>query len=301
MINSEQANYLLSLAEPAKVVYDMDVPVSVFYPKKNGIVKVNYEEFKLNMGLDDIRLHWLTSYDIHMSGGAVMNWVWQEQTNEDIDFFFASEGAFSGFRSFISSYGFEEASGRGRTYGPANTPPYAALNNKDEGILVHLIGGNSWDIPDGAYSSFRVSPYGSPIQNIRRFDLRVCQFSVDCENIYMSKFGIIDLLTRRLVRNSEAKRKRGRFEGRIKKYRKKGFGESVKSEIPTSYMNTIRIGAYKGKITGKLKDCKCHVILITDIPFLSSKPTKKMGYPIRQNPLEWGAYYGHTNEIISKV
>jgi len=296
MINAEQANYLLSLVKPGKVIYDMDTPVSVHYPRKNELIKVNYEDFKTCMDLEDIPLHWLTSYNIHIAGGAVMNWVWQEHTNNDIDFFFATEGAFHAFESFISSYGFEEMGSSNGHYGGQ---PFKKLNNSDEGMVIQLIGGGEWNISQG-YDTIRLNPYGDPVENIRRFDIRVCQFAVDCENIYMSRFGVLDLLTKRLIRNAEVKRKQGRFQNRIKKYQEKGFGQAANTDGPTSYMDTIKVGPYTGRITGKLKNSDCYVILITDVPFLSSKPHKKFGYPIRQYDLEWGAYYGSENEIVTR-
>lgn len=302
MINPDQTAYLLSLVEPNRVVYDMGLPVSVHYPKKNEIIKVNYEEFKTCMSLDDIPLHWLTSYNIHMAGGAVMNWVWQENTNNDIDFFFANEGAFFAFSSLISSYGFKEVDTCRKGYGGmSEVPPFKKLNNSAEGLMLHLIGGDEWRISKGAYDSITVTPYGDPVSNIRRFDLRVCQFAVDCENIYMSRFGILDLLTKRLVRNFEAKRNSGRFQNRIKKYKEKGFGQSIINNKSTAYMDTAKVGPYAGRIVGKLEQSDYNVILVTHVPFLSSKPHKRFGFPIRQNKLEWGAYYGSDNEVITKV
>jgi hypothetical protein len=152
-----------------------------------------YNEFKKQMGLEDPRLHWLLSHNGFMSGGAVLAWLLQDNSSNDIDFFFRNKDAANSFALFIEQYDFVET----------NDTTYAkTFFNKDEGVILQVVGAGDAEnkkLHDGT----PVSLFGSPLEIINNFDISVCKFAVDSDMFYSNREAIADLITRTLHLNME--------------------------------------------------------------------------------------------------
>lgn len=294
MLSNKQIEYLVDLCKIRVRRIDSKV-VGLFEPNKD-IMKINYTEFKDSMEIDDIDMHWLTSYNGYIAGGAVLNWVWQENTNRDIDFFFVSEDAYDRFRAMIESFGFVRID-------PNNALDYSKtdprLPYKNSNKKIQVIGGQ-WEIGWRGYEKLHGVPYATPIENIKRFDLRICQFAVDCENVYFSKRAVADLLTRRIV---PLQKGGPRFRSRLDKYIDKGlYYEEYKNVGKSAYLNPVKIGRARGRINGLLCDSpNSRIVQFTKIPFLSKHPKKKYGYPVRHGELQWGSFNGTSEEFIVPI
>lgn len=179
-----------------------DIPVAVKrVPDKE--IKYPYELFKENMGLDDIRLHWLLGHNNIIAGGSVLNWVWGEETHEDIDFFFRGKEYAETFKHFIKNIGFISS----RTSAYAET-----FFNREGKLIVQVVGGKD------TTKDFRA--YGPPDMILENFDMHVCKFAVDCDYIYTTTRAIQDLLKLTIDTTGHEKPP---FLLRCLKYIKKGF------------------------------------------------------------------------------
>lgn len=185
-----------------KLIYIDNMAVSV-KRVADKMITFSYEEFKECMGLEDIRLHWLLSNNNMIAGGSVMNWVWGENTNEDIDFFFKGSDYADTFKNFIQNIGFKST--RVTSYAETFFHP-------DEAVILQVVGGT------GSTSSFRA--YGNPYMILDNFDLHVCKFAVDCDNIYTTTRAVQDLLKLTIDGTGNEKNP---FTERIAKYFRKGF------------------------------------------------------------------------------
>lgn len=201
MLNVDQIKFLSKVAN-IKVKMVGDIPISVKRISDREI-KYPYELFKQNMGLDDIRLHWLLGHNNIIAGGSVLNWVWGEDTHEDIDFFFRGEEYAENFKLFIQNIGF--VSSRISDY--AET-----FFNREGKLIVQVVGGIN------STKDFRA--YGPPSMILENFDMHVCKFAVDCDYLYTTARAIQDLLKLTIDTTGYEKI---HFLPRCLKYIKKGF------------------------------------------------------------------------------
>ena len=208
MLNNSQVEFLSKICDLDVYKYG-DLIISVNNRKhKSAIIKHDYNDFKFNMGLSDLRFDWLLTDKIYLSGGCVLNWVWNENKNEDYDFFFTNPDSARNFRSLISNYGFEETS---------ETKYALTCFNREEGLILQVIGGAGKEKKDEVFNGF--IPHGTPEETINRFDINVCRFAVDGDNIYFTTSAVMDLINR-VVKTTQDKYN---TKERIVKYNQKGF------------------------------------------------------------------------------
>jgi hypothetical protein len=133
------------------------------------------------MGLDDLRLHWMTTSTAFQAGGAVLNWVLRETKNEDIDFFFTGPDVAERFELMAKQY-FAYC-----------RETYCAKTYQNDATILQLVGN-------------QCSPahfFGSPADAIGRFDLELCKWAVDSENVYTTNYAVRDLIAKSLHYNGE--------------------------------------------------------------------------------------------------
>jgi len=239
------------------------------------------------MGLDDIRFNWLTSYNGYIAGGAAMNWVWQENTNQDIDFFFTNEESYLNFIALAETFGFRKSQ-RPAAWLAKSDPRNEFTYTRETDATIQVIGGE-WQTGTTGYRNIYADPYGSTFNTITKFDLRICQFAIDCDNIYFSLNSVGDLITKRIVENYR-KTTKGRIASRVRKYIDKGFYDESKSKGNTNFMKIAVFGKYRGDIVGQIKNC--YVIRVTSKKLFARSPQKVYGFPVRQNILDWGSFCG---------
>jgi len=172
----------------------------------NYNISFPYDLFKKEMGLDDIRLHWLTTKDAFLAGGSVLNWILSENQNEDIDFFFSDRDAETRFELFVKSYfTYCRETGCAKTYMNENT-------------ILQLVG--SMHSP--------VHFFGRPLDVISRFDIGLCKFAVDNDTVYTTYFSVRDLISKSLHYNKDNRIKYLTESSvqRLFKYSRKGFYNS---------------------------------------------------------------------------
>jgi len=211
MLNNEQITFLAKLANLDIYTYD-ELIIGVNNRKHSSvIIKHSYDDFRAKMGKEDIRLHWLLSDKCFLAGGSVLNWVWGEDKNEDIDFFFTNEDSSQNFRALINNYGFEETQ---------STHYALTCFNQEEGLIIQVVGSSSAKSANKKRAEFNgFIPFGTPEETIGRFDISVCKFSVDCDYIYFTVGAIHDLISM----NINASESRRNTKQRILKYNRKGF------------------------------------------------------------------------------
>jgi hypothetical protein len=208
MLNNSQVKFLSEMCNLNIHKYG-DVVISVNdRSNKNKVIKHNYEDFKNNMGLDDIRFHWLLSNKTYISGGSALNWIWGEHKNEDFDFFFINNETAQNFKMLIANYGFEET---------CESKYALTFFNREEKIILQIIGSQGKGKPDEKFNGF--IPFGTPEETIQRFDINVCRFAVDGEFVYTTVGAVLDLINR-VVKITEEKYN---TKERITKYNQKGF------------------------------------------------------------------------------
>lgn len=199
MLNTAQIEYLAGLSG-CRIIKINQEPVSIVRPDKNRKIVVPYENFKNNMGLEDLDWQVLCGQYNMIGGGAALNWVWQEEKNEDIDFFFLNNEGKRVFASFISapSFGFHCS----RETGYADTYFNAERNITFQLVSLH---------------------YGTPFEILAHFDFGVCKWIVDADNLYTYAHTISDLLAMRLSDTNNKTGIKGSFVARVLKYYRKGF------------------------------------------------------------------------------
>lgn len=216
MLSSRQIKYLAQAAN-INLVLSGNTPIAVSRTSDYNI-KVPYQQFAGQMGLDDIRLHWLLGQQNMMAGGAVLNWVWGEERHEDIDFFFESPDGRNDFKLFIENIGFKLS----RVSGYAET-----FFSAESGMIIQLVG------RDADKDSY----FGDVTTVIGAFDMYVCRWAVDADHVYFTSRAVQDLL--RLVIDTTGKEKEtGYLRQRGFKYMRKGFFPSPK---------IIKDSKYKGQ------------------------------------------------------
>jgi hypothetical protein len=218
VLNNEQ---ILTLAEVGKMkVRCCDgIPIAIAGASHREI-KYPYELFREKMGLDDLRLNWLLGTNNMIAGGSVLNWIWGENTNGDIDFFFKDEEYADIFVEFIKGIGFKLTAETG----------YAATYFEPlQGLILQVVGNTNRDpVSNTPYYPYNPTikkesdfeAYGTPQKVIDNFDFHICKFAVDADYLYTTSRAIQDLLKLTIDNTRNEKRC---FLPRILKYNHKGF------------------------------------------------------------------------------
>ena len=196
MLNNEQCKILARYAE-LKIISDNGLMCSVGEADKNALIKIRLEEFVDRMQLEPMRLSWLLGNNNYIAGGAVLNWILQENKNEDIDFFVKDEEAANMFISFILGLGFVFSSNSG----------YATtFFNSETGLILQVI------------RRFM----GSPERIISTFDINLCKFAIDADHLYTQRYAVLDLLSN-MIRINDNHTTKFNILDRVLKYQRKGF------------------------------------------------------------------------------
>lgn len=214
MLNNYQIQYLAKLTN-LNLYYIDDTTISGIGKSKNeNIIKCPYENFKVGMGLSDIRFHWLLGDNNFMAGGNVLNWIWGENKNEDVDFFFKNAESAENFILFLESVGarMTKETGYART-----------LFEEKSKAIIQVVG----NINNSAIGV----PHGEISEILGSFDIEVCKFAVDVENVYFTQAAIQHLIRLQLETTESIKPDKAIY--RINKYIKKGFypGSTVLSGL----------------------------------------------------------------------
>ncbi len=210
MLNSYQIQYLAKLANLSLYYIDDTTISGVGKAKSKVFIKCPYKNFKIGMGIDDIRFHWLLGDNNFMAGGNVLNWIWGENKNEDVDFFFKNAESAENFILFLESVGAKMT----KETGYART-----LFEEKSKAIIQVVGNVS-------NSSLGV-PHGDVSEILGSFDIEVCKFAVDLENVYFTQTALQHLIRLQLETTDSIKLDKAVY--RINKYIKKGFypGETV--------------------------------------------------------------------------
>src|SRR5574337_405011 len=155
MLNNSQIEYLTSLCELNVSKYG-NIIISAYTKNKSKTIRCKYEDFKNALGLDDIRFHWMLTDKAYLAGGCCLNWIWGENKNEDIDFFFAHKTHAENFKNLIKNYGFEET---------CESKYALTFFNREEKIILQIIGGEGKGNKDEKFNGF--IPYGTPEETIQ--------------------------------------------------------------------------------------------------------------------------------------
>lgn len=204
MLSNYQVEYLAKKAELKVHWLDNNTPIGIGRGS-DDIVCYPYEDFKLGMGLEDIRFHWLLGDNNFIAGGSVLNWVWQESKNEDTDFFFKTPESSETFMLFLESVGVKKT----KETGYAKT-----LFDSDSNAIIQVVGNRNLENNDtGAF-------YGDVYHILKRFDIELCKFAVDIDNVYFTRRAIQNLISLQLEATDFLESK---SIYRIEKYLRKGF------------------------------------------------------------------------------
>lgn len=228
MLTNKQVKYLCKVSDLEPKIHNGIIYGVGSLNKDSKNIVIPYDVFVSEMDLEHPRLHWLLSHNGFMAGGAVLSWLLQDNQNNDIDFFFRNHDAAINFANFITQYDFVET----------NDTDYAkTFFNEEEGIILQVVGAGNAEykkLTDGT----QVSLFGTPQDVISTFDISVCQFALDCDNLYSNRNAISDLITRTLSVSDIGKKTTGFFNKlkstfsadtksphieRILKYHRKGF------------------------------------------------------------------------------
>jgi len=213
MLNNQQVVYLCKLVALKTIKSDDGTIISVMPSKTDAVVIDTYSNFKLNMGLDDIRFDWLLSPGSCIAGGSVLAWILRENNSTDVDFFFADEEKADNFAQFVgNSFEFVET----------NKTTYAKTFFHTNGAILQVVGAGRGGISAGIFKSGEAlhgtpnTLFGSPIEIINDFDITVCKFAVDKDSVILTKQSVIDLINKRLTFSTIN-------TNRLLKYYRKGF------------------------------------------------------------------------------
>lgn len=203
MLKQEQIKFLAEAAQIKAVIYNnVVISVKPEFGRENKIVKYPVEEFQKRIGLEPMRFQWMLGETNLLAGGSVLNWIWQENKNQDTDFFFKSEDNVEVFTAFLKSIGLTKT----------KTTNYAKTYFDDNsGAIIQVV---------SPTQNIGFTGYGTPEQIISKFDIDVCKFAVDNNYIYFSVGAICDLVSMTLEITENIKSK---DIYRIFKYLKKGF------------------------------------------------------------------------------
>jgi len=226
MLNQNQIKALAKIAG-LRLNYIDDVPVSVL-GSDDRYIQYPYEDFKSELELDDIRLQWLLGMDNFVAGGSVLNWIWGEDTNQDVDFFFRQGDKIDTFTAFIESIGFVYT--RDTMYAKTYFEP-------NDNLVIQVVGHI-----DDSHTTFY--SFGHPTQIIDRFDIHLCKFAVDKDYVYMSTQAVRDLLKLTVDATGHEK---PLFINRLFKYIQKGFYCSPRIRMCLKYDKPQRKQETMGK------------------------------------------------------
>jgi hypothetical protein len=193
-------------------------PIGVLGSRSKSVdITFPYNKFKDIMGLEDLRLHWLLNNNIVIAGGAVLGWILGTKNEGDIDFFFKDKNTLENFEMLINSYSFKKVS----------SSSCADTYSHEDGVTIQLVGASSsgeestfdWDsLMEEKYPNF--DPFGDPLEVIHSFDLKICQFAVDCDSLYTTSGAIVSVLSKLLDPVNTGTRHN---LNRVFKYSRKGF------------------------------------------------------------------------------
>lgn len=162
-------------------------------------VSVNYNEFKTKMDLPDLRYTWLLNNHNIIAGGSVVDWIVGLKPN-DYDFFFTDIESAEAFRLVAESFGFVMV----------RVSSYAAtLINPEDNSMIQIVG----------YGMYNSPFFGKSREILDSFDISVCRFAIDIDNIFFNTSSLRDLITKTLRINKHSPL----TADRIVKYCKKGF------------------------------------------------------------------------------
>lgn len=200
-LDIKQLQYLCGLSD-FDICY-IDGIMTGIKPGKFKYIKVPYNEFRQNMGLDDLRFSWLLGHNNMIAGGSVLTWIFKRDNKSDWDFFFTNQESADNFKRIIEGFGFVET--KESTYATTHFHP-------EDKVVIQVVGATNTDWADGR-------AYGTPHEVISRFDMGLCRFAVDCDFLYTTTDAIRDLITKsiRIYDNKKL------IIDRLVKYRSKGF------------------------------------------------------------------------------
>lgn len=233
MLNVDQIKALAGVGK-INVKICNDIPIAMAPVLKDMAIKYPYEAFKKVMGLDSLRLDWLLGKENFIAGGAVLNWIWGEDKNEDTDFFFRSPETYELFQIFIESIGFRKV----------NSTGYAeTFFESSTGVVIQTIG-RVEEVLSRDFVAF-----GTPELVIKNFDFHLCKFAMDHEFVYTTSLAIHQLLQMVIDFTGAQKRNNSLILKRVLKYNKKGFWLSSditnRIIIDTSKMEDTRFPIYQ--------------------------------------------------------
>ena len=203
MLTTDQITYLCFLADLTSCQRNNQVLYITDKADQSANLTIPFNDFQRNMGLEDLRLHWLTTTNAFIAGGAVLNWALREQQNEDIDFFFTDVEVGNRFEAVICNY-FKLC-----------RETMCAKTYQNESVILQLVGTTG-------------SPYqffGSPVEVLNRFDMDLCKWAADCNNVYTTNWAIRDAITKSLHYKEDCQIKYVTQSSmqRLFKYSRKGF------------------------------------------------------------------------------
>ena len=205
------------------------IPISVSCAS-NRKIKYPYDQFRKEMGLEDLRLNWLLGSNNMIAGGSVLNWIWGENTQGDIDFFFKDEESADIFVEFIKPIGFKLT---------AETNYAATYFESLQGLILQVVGDSTHRADHSPYNSpaaQEIVAYGTPEIIIDNFDFHVCKFAVDSDYLHTTSRAIQDLLKMTIDNTGKEK---NYLISRILKYNRKGFFLSPKIKRYMKYDKPI--------------------------------------------------------------
>jgi hypothetical protein len=216
MLNESQIEYLASLISNRNMlIKHNDIVTGIKIAPNNKQLVIDYNEFKYNMGLKDIKFHWLLGKNSYIAGGAACAWVLSETFNTDTDLFFTNVESANALCNLIEGFNF---------YNILNTETTATYKYKYEDgteCLIQLIGVNDPPYEDIYYGVIGGKAFNLPFDTIKKFDFTVVQLAIDCDNIYTYSDCLYDLLTMSL--NTTGITNTFNIGFRTEKYLKKGF------------------------------------------------------------------------------
>jgi len=182
MLNESQVKYLASL-HGHEIYIENTLTGLVPRPTNRGIV-VPYNEFKKNMGLDDIRFNWLITDKNYIAGGSVLSWITQRPNDGDTDFYFKSSKTYEkdtqNFKNCLEEmFKFVETGNSIYAY---------SYFNSESNSKVQVV--------SGSMGPNAKSLCGRPIDIIKEFDISLCKFAIDNESLYTFSSSIRDLLSK---------------------------------------------------------------------------------------------------------
>ena len=230
MINNKQIDFLAKIAD-LNVHKVNEIVTGISYVNNDSVIKhkhivedkcksISYDYFKEQMGLEDIRFGWLLGENNFLAGGSVLNWIWQENTNEDTDFFFKDPDSAETFGYFLQSIGLihTKSSGYASTY-----------FSPDNGAIIQAVGTSRQE----AYPNPLDNNFGPPEDIIAKFDIHVCKFALTVDTLFYTRKAIENLIKLELDITENIKPHNAIY--RINKYTRKGFYPSTNVQDKLQY------------------------------------------------------------------